>query len=152
MSKFTRRQVIGAVAAGATFSAETAHAGPEKEQTLSFDFFLPMQLTMEDIQASKGVKFTKIEFAGSTFWLGIFDLLGGGVPHASIGFYAPDKDGVLHRSLIAESWAAGKIEAAVNAKTGILELREGANSDLKGQIVLACNLKTIGTQHSIEAK
>ena len=84
--------------------------------------------------------------------MGICDFLGDGVPHAWIGIYAPDKEGVFHRSLFAESWAAGKIEATVEAKTGILELRERANSDLKGQIVLACNLKTIGTQHSIEAK
>ena len=151
MSKVTRRQVIGAgVAAGAALSVGTANAGPEKEGPPSF--FLPTQLTKEAIQASKGVKFTQLEFAGSTFWVGIDDLLGDGVPHAWIGIYAPDKEGVFHRSLFTESWAAGKIEAAVDAKTGILELRERANSALKGQIVLACNLKTIGTQHSIEAK
>ena len=154
MSKVTRRQVIGAgVAAGAALGAGTATAAPEKEKLVSFvDLFLPEQLTKEDIQASKGVKFTKLEFARSTFWVGICDILAGGVPHAWIGIYAPDKEGVFHRSLFAESWAAGKIEASVDAKTGNLELRERANSELKGQLVLSCNLKTIGTQHSIVAK
>ena len=64
----------------------------------------------------------------------------------------PDRDGIFHRSLFAESWAAGNIEVTVDVKTGILELRERANSNLKGQLVLSCNLKTIGTQHSIRAK
>jgi hypothetical protein len=72
MSKVTRRQVIQAgVAAGAVLSAGTANAGPEKEKPSSFvDRLLPAQLTREDIQASKNVKFTKLEFAGSTFWVG----------------------------------------------------------------------------------
>jgi hypothetical protein len=154
MSKVTRRQVIRVgVAAGAALGAETANAGPEEEESSSFvDRFLPMQLTNEDIQASNGVKFTKLEFAGSTFWVGIFDLLGGGVPHASIGIYAPHEDGGFRRSLFAESWAAGKIEASVDKESGILELRERANSKLKGQLVLACNLQTVGTQHSIREK
>jgi hypothetical protein len=71
MSKVTRRQVIRAgVAAGAALSAGTANAGPENEKPSSLvDLFLPTQLTKEDIQASKNVKFTQLEFAGSTFWL-----------------------------------------------------------------------------------
>jgi hypothetical protein len=154
MSKVTRRQVIRVgVAAGAALGAGTADAGPEEEEPSSFvDRFLPMQLTDEDIRASNGVKFTKLEFAGSTFWVGIFDLLGGGVPHASIGIYAPHEDGGFRRSLFAESWAAGKIEAGVDKESGVLELRERANSKLKGQLVLACNLRTVGTQHSIREK
>jgi len=154
MSKVTRRQVIRAgVAAGAALGAGTAYAAPEKEKTSSFvDRFLPAKLTNEEIQASKGTKFTKLEFVGSTFWVGIFDLLGGGVPHASIGIYAPHADGGFRRSLFAESWAAGKIEASVDKESGVLELRERANSKLKGQLVLACNLRTVGTQHSIREK
>ncbi len=154
MSKVTRRQIIQAsVAAGAALSAGTANAGPEKERPSSFvDLFLPAQLTKEAIQASKNVKFTKLEFAGSTFWMGIVDFLGDGVPHTWIGVYAPHKEGGFSRSLFAESWAAGKIEATVDGKTGILELRERANSEIKGQLVLSCNLKTVGTQHSIRGK
>jgi hypothetical protein len=37
----------------------------------------------------------------------------------------------------------------VDKETGVLELRERAKSKLQGQLVLACNLRTIGTQHSI---
>jgi hypothetical protein len=155
MSKVTRRQVIRAgAAAGAALGAGTASAAPDKEKSVSvFDLWLPEQLKKEDIQATK-VKdgtLTKLEFAGSTFWLMSVNL-GYGVPHTYIGIYAPDKDGVFHRSLCAESWAAGNIGATVDAKTGILELRERANSNLKGQLVLSCNLNTIGTQHSIRAK
>ena len=32
--------------------------------------------------------------------------------------------------------------------SGVLELRERANSELKGEVVLSCNLKTVGTAHS----
>lgn len=153
MSKVTRRQMIQAGgAAGAAISAGTADAAAEKEKSSSWvDFFLPAQLTKEEIQASKKVKFTKLEFAGSPFWVGIVDWLGDSVPHTLIGIYAPHKDGG-RLSLFAKSGAAFKMEASVDAKTGLLELRERANSDLKGQVVLACNLRTIGTQHSIEAK
>ena len=84
--------------------------------------------------------------AGSTFWAGIFDLLGGGVPHATIGIYVPNEERVFRRSLFTETWAAGKIDAPIDAETGIRELREHAHSDLKGKIVLACNLTTLGTQ------
>jgi hypothetical protein len=154
MSKVTRRQMIQAgVVAGAALTAGTANAGPEKEKPSPFaDRFLPTQLTKEEIQASKNVKFTKLEFAGSTFWVGIVDWLGDSVPHTWIGIYAPDKEGVFHRSLFAESWAAFKIEASVDKGTGVLELRARANSELKGQLVLACNLRTVGTQHSIPEK
>ena len=154
MSEVTRRQVIRAgVAAGVAFGAGTATAAPEQEKPFFLpDHFLPAQLTKEGIRAAKGARFTKLEFAGSTFWVGLLDFLGGGVPHTWVGVYAPDKEGVFHRSLLAESWAAGKIEAGVDAKTGMLELREGANSHLKGHIVLSCNLRTIGTPHSIAAR
>ena len=154
MSKVTRRQLIGAgVVAGAALSVGPADAAPAKEKPSSFeDFFLPAQLTKEKIATTNGAKFTKHEYAGVTFWLGICDFLGDGVPHTWIGVYAPHKDGVFRRCLFADSWAAGRIEAAVDAKTGMLELREGANSKLKGQLLLSCNLKTIGTQSSIEPK
>ena len=149
--KITRRKVLGTgISVSAAVTAGMANAFHKKEEQSSF--FLPSQLTKDAIQASKFVKFTRLEFAGSTFWLGIDDLLADGVPHAWIGIYAPNKDGVFQRSLFAESWAAGKIRATVDAKTGILELRDCANSALKGKIVLTCNLKTIGTQYSIEAK
>jgi hypothetical protein len=153
MSKVTRRQVIqGGVAAGALLIAGTTSAGSEQEKSSSvLDLFLPGQLTKKDIQATKDGTFTKLTFAGSAFWVRSVNL-GYGVPHTWIGIYAPARDGTFHRSLTAESWGAGNIVATVDVKTGILELRERANSNLKGQLVLSCNLKTIGTQHSIRAK
>lgn len=153
MSKVTRRQVIRAgVAASATLIAGTRSAGSEQEKSSPvLDLLLPGQLKQEDIQATKEGTLTKLEFAGFTFWLMSVNL-GYGVPHSLIGIYAPARDGIFHRSLFAESWAAGNMEATVDVKTGILELRERANSELKGQLVLCCNLKTIGTQHSIRAK
>ncbi len=154
MSKTTRRQIIQAgIACGAALTAGASTAADEKEHSLSIeDLFFPTRLTKEKIAAGNGVTFTKHEYAGSTFWVGICDFLGGGVPHAWIAIYAPDKEGVFHRCLLAESWTAGNIEGRIDAKAGILEFREVANSTLKGQIVLACNLKTIGTQLSIEGK
>jgi hypothetical protein len=141
------------VVAGASLGAGTTVAGAEKEKPVSwFDFLLPEQLKKEEIQAAKDGTFSKLEFAASVFWVKIVDWLGDGVPHALIGIYAPDKDDVFHRCLFAESWAAGKIEARVDQESGLLELRERANSELKGQLVLACNLRTVGTQHSIRGK
>ena len=153
MSKVTRRQVIRyGVAAGAALGAGTASAGPEKEKLVSsVDLFLPVQLKKEDIPAAKDGTFSKLELAGSTFWVKIV-CFGDGVPYTVIGIYAPDKEGVFHRCLAAESLAAGKIEASVDKETGLLELRERANSKLKGQLVLACNLRTVGTQDSILGK
>lgn len=150
MSKITRRQMVRAgVAAGAALSAGTATAGPRKEKPPSFaDRFLPTQLTKEEIQAALNVKYTPLGFAESTFWVGIVDFLGDSVPHIWIGIYAPHDDGGFRRCLFAESWTTHKIEASVDKETGVLELRGGASSERKGQLVLACNLRTVGTQHS----
>jgi len=139
------------VVVGAALSAGAAVADPEKEKPVSdFDLLLSQQqLKKEDIQGAKDGKFSKLEFAGSTFWVKIVDWLGDGVPLTLIGIYAPDKEGVCHLCLIAESWAAFEIEASVDKESGLLELRERGNGKLKGQLVLACNLRTVGTQHSI---
>ena len=124
---------------------------PDDKSLPAFDRLLPARLTAKDVEDKKGGTYTKLECAGFTYW--VFEIsLGFGVPHTQIGIYAPDKEGMFHLSLAAESWAAGHIEASVDQKTGILELRERANSKLKGQLVLSCNLRTIGTQHSIEGK
>jgi len=154
MPEFTRRLMIrGGVVGRVALTAGTAIAAPDDVKVLNLEeMFLPAQLTQEKIAAGDGATFTKHEHAGATFWMGICDFLGDGVPHALIAIYAPDKEGVFHRCLLAESWAAGNMMSSVDAKTGMLELRETANSTLKGQIVLACSLNTIGTHHSIEAK
>jgi hypothetical protein len=59
---------------------------------------------------------------------------------------------VFHRCLAAESWPAGILEAGVDKKSGLLEVRERATRKLQGPLVLACNLRTVGTQHSSSEK
>ena len=152
MSKLTRRQVMRtSIVAGVMLGAETTTAGSEPETASVLDLLLPKKLTRKEIHAAEEGTFTKLEFAGSHFWVGQIQL-GYGVPHTLIGIYAPDKDGLFHLSLMAECWSAGNMQATVDVKTSILELRERANSKLKGQLVLSCNLRTIGTSHSIGEK
>jgi hypothetical protein len=90
---------------------------------------------------------TKVAYAGEVFW--VLDVhIGDGVPHKLIALYAPAPHGSYRRCLSAESWAAGWLEVKLKDKTGVLELREAANSRLKGQVIVSCNLNSVGTQHS----
>jgi hypothetical protein len=93
------------------------------------------------------VTYTRVEYDKKVFWVVDVDL-GYGNPYKTIAVYAPAKDGSFRRCLLADSNRAGKLAVAVDAKTGMLELREEANSRIKGEVVLSCNLKTIGTPHS----
>jgi hypothetical protein len=89
----------------------------------------------------------EVEYAGRVFW--VIDMhLGDGVARKHVGVYAPEKDGSYRQCLFAESWTAGHLQVKVDDKSGVLELWEDANSDLKGQVVVSVNLRTIGTQHS----
>ena len=95
---------------------------------------------------------SRIEFEGKTFWL--VDLHTGlGVPYKSIGLYAPNGD-EKHYTLCleVESCGAGSIKPELDATTGILQLREHAWTDLKGQIILSCNLRSVGNFHSVYEK
>lgn len=93
------------------------------------------------------VKYTHVEFDKQAFW--VVDIhLGDGVPYKTIAVYAPQKDGSFRRCLLADSNQAGALAITVDPKSGLLELRERANSELKGQVVLSCNLKTVGTPYS----
>ena len=71
-----------------------------------------------------------------------------GVAYKRIAIYAPVKDGSFQRVLVVDSNRAGWLAVALDPKSGVLELRERANSELKGEVVLSCNLKTVGTAHS----
>jgi hypothetical protein len=97
--------------------------------------------------AAAGYTYTRIEYAGKTFWVADAHY-GDGVPYKSIAVYAPAQDGSFGRCLLADSNRAGLLGVAVDPKSGMLELREQANSELKGEVVLSCNLKTVGTPHS----
>jgi hypothetical protein len=100
-------------------------------------------------EAAKGSGFTytRVEYAGKAFW--VVDVhYGDGVPYKSIAVYAPEKGGSFRRCLEADSNQAGWLAVTVDPKSGMLELRERANSELQGEVVLSSNLKTVGTPYS----
>ena len=101
----------------------------------------------KNLRAVATYTFTRIEYAGKAFWVADAHY-GDGVPYKSIAVYAPEKDGSFQRVLAVDSNQAGWLAVTVDAKSGMLELRERANSDLKGEMVLSCNLKTVGTPYS----
>jgi len=106
-----------------------------------------------DIDAKRDYSHTlaTLRFEGRDFV--VLDIhLGYGVAYKHIGIYAPDDDGRHYLCLFAYSWAAGSLETALDENTGILELSERAYSNLMGQVVLSCNLRTIGTQTSTRTK
>jgi hypothetical protein len=98
-------------------------------------------------RAVVGYTYTRVEYAGKAFWVADAHY-GDGVPYKSIAVYAPEKDGSFRRCLMADSNQAGWLAVTVDPKSGMLELRERANSELKGEVVLSCNLKSVGTPHS----
>ena len=94
---------------------------------------------------------SRIEFEGKTFWL--VDLhRGWGVPYKSIGLYAPTNEGTHMLVLEAESCGAGWVKPELDAATGVLSVREHARSDLEGQVILSCNLRSVGTYQSVHGK
>lgn len=93
------------------------------------------------------VTYTRVEYNRKAFW--VVDVhFGYGTPYKTIAVYAPAKDESFRRCLLADSNRAGSLAVAVDPKTGMLELREQANSSIKGEVVLSCNLKSIGTPTS----
>ena len=69
---------------------------------------------------------------------------GYGDPASKIAVYAPTKGRSFQRCLLAGPIKAATLAVAVDAKTGMLNLREEARSSTKGEVVLSCNLKAIG--------
>lgn len=107
----------------------------------------------KQMAARKDLRYTlnPVQFDGLDYLVADADL-GDGVADKQIGIYAPAGDGTFHLCLFAESWAAGSLQISLDPKTGVLELRERAYSELKGELVLACNLRTVGTQRSTHTK
>jgi hypothetical protein len=95
------------------------------------------------------VTYTRVEYDGKAFWV-VEIHLGYGNPYKTVAVYAPAKGGSYRRCLLAHSNRAGSLAVAVGPKTGVLELREQASSRIKGEVVLSCNLKTIGTPYSTD--
>ena len=113
---------------------------------------LPTALTKQMVESKPPpIPLHRLKFDGQDYMVSNLNL-GYGVAHTQIGIYAPQEDGTFRLCLFAESWAAGSLQPTLDEKTGILELRESANSKLKGEVVLTCNLKTIGTQSSTHTK
>ena len=91
---------------------------------------------------------SRITFEGKTFVL--VDLhRGDGVPYKSIGLYAPTGEGSHALVLEAESCGAGRVKPELDVGTGVLVLREHARSNLEGQVILSCNLRSVGTYQSV---
>ena len=116
--------------------------------------FLPSILSLQDVsnieRGGSLYALYKLRFEEREYLvLGIH--LGDGVAYKQIGVYAPDDDQQFHLSLMTDSWNAGWLEVNIDQKTGLLEIKERANSKIKGQVVLSCNLRTIGTQSSAHA-
>jgi hypothetical protein len=97
-------------------------------------------------QAAKkpsSVTYTRVEYDRKAYWV-VEASFGYGDPSEKIAVYAPTKDGSFRRCLLAGPIKAGKLAVAVDATTGVLELREEVRSGTKGKVVLSCNLKAVG--------
>ena len=101
----------------------------------------------EAAKKPSSVTYTRVEYDKKAFWVSDAHY-GDGVAYKSIAIYAPEKYGSFRLVLVADSNQAGWLAVSLDPKSGVLELRERANSALKGEVVLSCNLKTVGTAYS----
>ena len=101
------------------------------------------QWQREATKKPSSVTYTRVEYDRKAFWV-VEARFGYGDPSEKIAVYAPTKDGSFRRCLLAGPIKAASLAVAVDTKTGMLELREEARSSIKGEVVLSCNLKTIG--------
>jgi hypothetical protein len=101
------------------------------------------QWQRETVKKPSNVMYTRVEYDGKAYWV-VEACFGFGDPSEKIAVYAPTKGGSFRQCLLAGPIKAATLAVAVDAKTGILNLREEANSRTKGEVVLSCNLKGIG--------
>jgi hypothetical protein len=106
---------------------------------------------MEAIRDRFGDSLSRLEFGGKTFWL-VMVSYGYGVPYTAIGLYAPNGEDAFTLCLEAESCGAGWLKPELDPQTGVLQLREHARSTLEGKVILACNLRSVGTYQSVHGK
>jgi hypothetical protein len=102
------------------------------------------QWQREAAQKPSNVTYTRVEYDDQAYWVVDATRSGYGDPPKKIAVYAPTKDGSFWRCLLAGPIKTGKLAVAADAKTGMVEVREVANSRTKGEVVLSCNLKAIG--------
>jgi hypothetical protein len=89
------------------------------------------------------VTYTRVEYERKAYWV-VEVRFGYGDPSSKIAVYAPTQDGPFRRCLLAGPMKAGTLAVTMDAKTGLLTLTEEARTGTKGEVVLSCNLKTIG--------
>lgn len=106
---------------------------------------------LEALRERFGTSMSLIDFEGKTFWL-VMKNYGYGVPYTAIGLYAPNKEAAFTLCLEADSCGAGFLKTELDPNTGILQLREHARSPLEGKVILACNLRSVGTYQSVHGK
>ena len=132
-------------------------ATPEEPKVAWADLLHPQEVAAGQFEKWKAAEknpraavtytYTRVEYDMKAFWVADAHS-GDGVAYKSIAVYAPTQDGSFRRVLVADSNRAGWLAVSLDPKAGVLELRERANSELKGEVVLSCNLKTVGTAHS----
>lgn len=96
----------------------------------------------EAAKKPSSVTYTSVEYDRKGYWV-VEARFGYGGPSEKIAVYAPTKDGAFRRCLLAGPIKAWKLAVVVDAKTGVLELREMADRRTKGEVVLSCDLKAI---------
>ena len=101
------------------------------------------QWQQEAAKKPSNVTYTRVEYDRKAYWV-VEASFGYGNPSEKIAVYVPTKDGSFRRCLLAGPIKAGRLAIALDAKTGVLSLREEANSSRKGEVVLSCNLKAVG--------
>src|SRR5262245_38762688 len=87
--------------------------------------------------------YSRVEYDKKAFWVAQARF-GCGAASQKIAVDAPTKGGSLRRCLLAGPIKAGNLAVVADAKAGTSNLREQANSRLEGEVVLSCNLSTIG--------
>jgi hypothetical protein len=106
---------------------------------------------VEAVRGRFGTPMSRLEFAGQTFWLVVVPY-GYGVPYTAVGLYAPSGEDTFTLCLEAESCGAGWLKPELDPQTGVLQLREHARSTLEGKVILACDLRSVGTYQSVHGK
>jgi hypothetical protein len=92
-----------------------------------------------------GVAYTKMEIEKEVFWVAVSERkFSISVKSEMVAVYQPMKDGSYRRCLFAGPIHAGKPEWKFDVETGMVQVREQANSKVKDEVLLAINLKAIG--------
>jgi hypothetical protein len=94
---------------------------------------------------------SRVQFEGKTFWV-VLSRSGMGISYYTVAVYAPAANGESALCFAGESCGAGWLKPELEAATGQLVFREHARSELEGQVILSCNLRSVGNYHSVYGK